>query len=593
MRGHTAYIMRKYFIVIACLLFLQMAGLYTNAQNIDIENAGKNIKAKIKDKKFFKINGGVNLSSVFYNGNAGSGRDPFSYILSGNVSMRLYGISIPASFTFTNRGFSYNYSYPHLPNRLSLHPKYKWVTGHIGDISMSFSPYSLSGVLITGVGADLSPKKSKFKYSMIYGRLQKAVAYKPNNGNTLATYRRMGYGTKIGYDNGAYKAAVSVFMAKDYLNSLEKKPDSLQIYPQQNTSISFEGSLPLIKNLVLKTEYGISVLTKDLRAPKISDSSSVKGLTRLLGGRLSSSLYKAIKSELSYTIGSSMLGVGFERVDPGYQTLGAYYFTNDIQNITAIFAQSLFKGKINLAGNVGMQRDDLDKRKSGTSLRNVGSFNLSFVGSKRFTGSVSYSNFQTFTNVKQQFQYINQLTPFTNLDTLNFRQLSQNSNFNLNYVVSQNKDKPKNLNINMSVQDSYDMQGGIITKGNASRFYNFAGGYNVSNNPKAMNISSAFNLTYNKTGGTNSIIFGPTVSINKKLLNKKVNTGLSVSYNNTFSPDKTKASVMAFRINGGYVWKKKHNFGMNAVGMTRGMKGPLGKKSTYDFTETITYSYSF
>lgn len=584
---------KGYLISLTALLLIQMVCLQVNAQNIDLENIGKDIKAKIQQKKNVSITGGVNLSSVFYNGNAGSGRDPFSYILSGNVGLRLYGVSIPASFTFTNRGFSYNYSYPHVPNWLSLHPKYKWVTGHIGDITMNFSPYTLSSVLITGVGADLAPKSSKFKYSLVYGRLQKAVEYRPDNGNTLATYKRMGYGAKVGYDNGAYKAGVSLFMAKDDLNSLNKKPDSLQIYPQQNTSISFEGSFPVIKNLVLKTEYGISVLTKDLRAPKVTDSNSVGSLINLLGGRLSSSLYKALKSELTYTIGSSMLGAGYERIDPGYQTLGAYYFTNDVENITAIFAQSLFKGKINLSGNYGIQRDDLDKRKSGSSSRTVGSINISFVGSKRFTGAFTYSNFQTYTNVKQQFQYINQQTPFDNLDTLNFRQLSQNSNLNINYIVSDNKDKPKNLNVNLSVQDSYDMQGGIIVKGNASRFYNFAGGYNITNNPKAMNISTAFNLTYNKTGGNNSIILGPTVSINKKLFGKKVNTGFSVSYNNTFSPDNTTATVVAFRINGGYVWKKKHNFGINAAGMTRGMKGPSGKKSMHDFTETITYSYSF
>lgn len=560
-------------------------------QNVDIENFGKNLNNKILDKKPFKITGGINANTVFYTGNTpGGGRDPFSYFLNGSVNMSLYGVSIPVSFSITNRGFSYNYSYPRLPSRLSIHPKYKWITGHIGDISMSFSPYTLNGVIFRGAGFDFAPTKSKFKYSLMYGRLQKAVEYKPGNSNSIAYYKRMGFGGKAGYTNGAYRAIVSVFSAKDDINSLMIKPDSLQIYPQSNTSLSFEGSLPVRKNLVAKIEYGVSVLTKDLRAPKGSDSLRVSGLNRLFGGRTSTSLYKALKSELNYTIGSTMLGVGYERVDPEYQTLGAYYFTNDIENITAIFAQSLFKGKINLSGNVGTQTDDLDRKKSGASHRNVGAVNVTFIGGKKLVATLTYSNFQTFTNVKQQFQYINQQTPFDNLDTLNFRQLSQNSNLNLNYVLSQNKDKPQNLNINLGLQDSYDMQGGIIVKGNASRFYNFAGNYSFVNNPKAMNISTSFNLTYNSIGITNMLTMGPTFSLNKGFMKKKINSGLSISYNTTTNAGVKQGEVFATRVNASYILKKKHNLGINAVSISR---ASLSRASNYDITSTITYSYNF
>jgi hypothetical protein len=580
----------KYCLVTISILLPAMLSLHCYAQNIDIQNVGKNLKAKLNDKKPFKITGGVSASTVLYAGNAGGGRDPFSYLLNGNVNLSLYGVSIPVSFSLNNRGASYNYSYPRAPRRLSIHPKYKWVTGHIGDVSMGLSPYTLNGVLFTGAGADLSPAGSKFKYSILYGNLQKAVEYKPGNGNTLATYKRIGYGARAGYDKGPYKLALSVFRAKDILNSLNNKPDSLQIYPQENTAISVESSLPLMKNLVAKVEYGISVLTKDLRAPQNSDSIRVTGLNKVLGGSISSSLYKAYKTELNYTIGSSMIGVGYERVDPGYQTLGTYFFTNDIENITAIFAQSLFKGKINLSGNVGQQRDDLDKRKSGSSRRNVGAVNISYTGGKKLTATLSYSNFQTFTNVKPQFQYINQLTPFTNLDTLNFRQLSQNSNLSINYVVSADKDKPKNLNINLGLQDSYDMQGGIIVKGNASRFYNLASSYNITNNPKAMNISAAFNLTYNVIGTNGIVTLGPTLGVNKKLFGKKVNTGASVSYNTTNVQGKSQNSIVAFRTNAGYIFKKKHNFSLNAIGMSR---STATQANTYDYTTTITYNYSF
>lgn len=576
--------------VLLLLIALMCSELVLKAQNIDLETVGKNLTDKIKDKKPFKLSGGINASSVFYTGNMPVGRDPFSYILNGSVNLSIYKVNIPLSFSFTNRGFSYNYSYPRLPNKLSLHPKYKWVTGHIGDVSMTFSPYTLNGVIFRGAGFDFVPTGSRFKYSIMYGRLQKAVEYRPDNGNTLATYKRMGYGLKAGYENGSKRAIFSLFSAKDILNSLTVKPDSLQIYPQANTSLSFEGSLPVMKSLVAKVEYGISVLTKDIRAPKNSDTLRVTGLNKILGGRISSSLYKAFKTELNYTLGSAMLGVGYERVDPGYQTLGAYYFTNDLENITAIFAQSLFKGKVNLSGNLGIQRDDLDRKKSGGTRRTVGSANITYAASKRFTSTLSYSNFQTYTNVKPQFQYINQQTPFDNLDTLNFRQLSQNSNLNINYVVSDNKERPQNLNFNLGLQDSYDMQGGVISKGNASRFYNFAGSYSFVNNPQSLNFLTAFNLTYNQIASNNLLTMGPTFGFNKGLWDKKVSTGLSCSYNQTTSAGIKQNSIFSIRANAAYVLKKKHNFGVNMVTMNR---KSVSANSYSDYTATITYNYSF
>jgi hypothetical protein len=573
---------------ILCAMVLLFA-LNSQAQNVDIEALRDRAKGIIHNKKPFKFSGSINTNAVLYTGNAGSGRDPFNYLLSGSLSVNIYNsVSIPLSFTFTNRGFSYNYQFPNVPNRLSLHPKYRWITAHIGDVAMTFSPYTLNGHQFRGLGFDLTPK-GNWRYSVMYGQLQKPVPYQPSNG-VIAAYKRMGYGAKIGYDKGTRKAIVSFFQAKDELNSLVLKPDSLQIYPKQNTSISLETSLPLRKNLVWKTEYGISVLTNDTRAPKFADNAQVNFLTKLFGGRTSTNAYNALKTQLNYTVGSSTFGVGYERVDPGYQTLGAYYFNNDLENITLNFAQSLFKGKINIAGNVGYQRDDLDNKKSGGSIRRVGAVNLTYSGSKKMVTTFSYSNFQSYTNVKPQFQYINQLTPFNNLDTLDFRQISQNANFNINYALSDNKEKPQNLNINLSFQDAFDEQGGTISKGNSSQFFNFAGSWSISKIPKALTITSAVNVTYNTVGVDELLTLGPTLAINKQVFNKKVRTGVSMAYNTTINGSKVTNSTTSFRANADYVYKKKHNMGVNIVGMRS--SSPSSPSRT-DITATINYSYTF
>jgi hypothetical protein len=341
---------------------------------------------------------------------------------------------------------------------------------------------------------------------------------------------------------------------------------------------------------LLSVEYGISVLTRDTRAPKYGDSVKLNWLLDALGGRQSTNIYHAIKSQLSYTVGSTSFGLGYERIDPGYQTLGASYSNNDLRNITLNFAQSLFKGKVNLSGNVGQQRDDLDNTKSGNMVRTVMAYNINYNPGPRFTSTLSYTNFQTFTNVKPQFDYINQLTPYDNLDTLNFKQLSQSASANLNFILDTSREKPKNMNLNFSLQDAYDQQGGKVTKGNSSQFYNFSGSYSRTNTKKGQTISAAMNMTYNTIAANKIITLGPSLTYNKKLFKDKVMLGSSVCYNQNMSNGSVLSRVIAMRANTGYTIKKKHNFTLNGAFM---MRNGGTQPAVHDITTTLAYCYNF
>lgn len=112
--------------------------------------------------------------------------------------------------------------------------------------------------------------------------------------------------------------------------------------------------------------------------------------------------------------------MGYERIDLEYRTLGAYYFNNDLENITVNTTTALFQGKVSLGLNVGLQKNNLDKEKISSMQRMVGSANIGYAASERLNLNASYSNFQTFTNIRPQFEQQNQLTPYQNLDTLNF-----------------------------------------------------------------------------------------------------------------------------------------------------------------------------
>lgn len=573
--------MKKLIHTLALLLGLTGGAV---AQNIDLAH----LNHLFGKGNPLKINGGVSASGIWYDGNDGSGRPPFAWFINGNLNLNILGqVNLPFSFNLTNAGSGY--TYPTLPNRLSLHPSYKWVTGHIGDVSMSFSPYTLSGHQFTGVGVDLTPEGS-LKFSAMCGRLQRAVEMDTVNHTTQAAYRRIGYGAKLSYQKPLYTLGMIVFAAKDDSGSLKLKPDSLQIFPQQNLVISWNGALKPAKGMELSAEYATSALTRDIRDTTGHASGNSNILQHFIPARNSTSYYKAIKLQLNYTFLKNLVGVGYERVDPGYTTLGAYYFANDLENITVNIARPFFRNKANIAANFGWQRDNLDNSKSGTNHRLVSSVNLSFSPSRRLNTSLSYSNFQTYMNIKPQFAYINQLTQYQNLDTLNYTQLSQNANLNLNYITTSNRKRNESLNLNLSFQDAYDQQGGTVAAGNSSLFYNMALSYNILFVPKSISVTGAFNGSYNAIGRNGYTTLGPTLSLNAKLFRKKLVAGFTTSYNTSNGTGSPQSSVFNIRWNMAYALMKKQHLGLNVVQQYRSV---TNQAATHSVVATLGYNYNF
>lgn len=186
------------------------------AQDVDLENFYK---------PNFKVTGNVNANMMYYTSNADTqnSREPFTYLLSGNLNISAFNFSVPLFYSITNQGNNLGYTAPFDFNRLSIMPKYKWVKAYIGNVSMTFSPYTLSGFPFKGVGLELTPQ-SPFKITLMGGQLLKAVSEEEALGG-IPIYQRFGYGAKIGFEKERYKLGWIGFYAKDDLNSLTMVTD--------------------------------------------------------------------------------------------------------------------------------------------------------------------------------------------------------------------------------------------------------------------------------------------------------------------------------------------------------------------------------
>lgn len=564
---------------ILCLLAFPMR---LAAQNLNVEEV-----TSLKDKKVFKINGGISANTTIFNSNEMAGRQLFTYQLNGNVNLSLMElIKIPLTFSLNNYGSQF--TYPTLPNRLSLHPSYKWAQCHIGDVSMSFSPYTLNGHQFTGAGIELTP--GKWTVSAMGGRLLRKVDYNSALPQQMPTYSRYGYGLKTRYDGEKFFLGGTVFTAKDHVNESSFRADSLGIYPKSNVAVSVEAGISIVQNLKLSAEYAVSVLTRDIRSPKALGGGF---LNQLIGKRESTDLYYAVKATLEYTLLKNTIGLGYERISPQYETLGAYYFNNDYENVTLNYARPILNDKANIALNAGVQRDDLDNSKKEKSRRVIGSINFSYSPADGLNTTLTASTFQGYRNIKSQFDYVNEVTPYENLDTLNFTQISQNIDLSLNWALKQTEKQNQNLTVSLSYQQAADKQGEYILPGNLSRFINSYVTYGIELIPINMNINVGFNASNNYSAMKNFLTLGPTVSATVGLFKKRLVTGLTLSYNRSQEQSKRLADVYNCRWNAAYRFFKSHSLQADMVFQQRDLSNNPSGRGVYSLTSSISYFYSF
>ncbi len=543
---------------------------------------------QISSKKGIKMNGSVNLSSINYTASGmDSRRDPFNWFATGNININLFGYDMPFSFSYSNAQFSYTQPF----NQYRFMPQYKWAKAYLGASSMNFSNYTLAGHVFNGVGVELAPQK--YRISAMYGRLRKAVPYdmqKPEQ-NDYASYKRMGYGLKFGYEQNGDVVELSFFRAKDDKNSIPFIPPTAEITPQENIAIEVSGTKRIGQRFSIDAGYAVSALNADIRSSEgKQNSSNGNFLSKLLKSQGNTRYFDAIRTAIGYNGNSYTLQLRYERVAPEYQSLGAYFINNDMENYTLAPNVRLLNNKLNINANIGLQRNNLDKQKASTTKRWVANTNVSYMPNERWNFSSGYSNFSTYTNVRPQTD------PFfqNQLDTLNFYQVSQTFNNTASYMFG-GKEKKHAFVFSNSYQRASD-QATNRAEGSLSNFItsNLSYSYNIL--PKGTTLTSALNYYTNKMADLKTVYWGPTIALNQQLFNKTLRSGISVSYNTTQVNGQRGNSVFSTRWNANYSPKTTKKSGRHNLTLSVGYVNRLATAAQKGFKELTVnsgYTYSF
>lgn len=543
------------------------------------------------DKKDpLKVNGSVSANQVYFNqsGKQDYGRDPYSYYLMGRLNIAVYGWNIPLSYRYSNQ--DHNFQQPF--NQFSLSPKYKWIKAHIGYSSMSFSSYTLSGHQFYGAGIELQASDN-FEVSMMYGRLKKATQPDSLNMDLEPSFRRRAYGMQATLRKWNGRHTVTIFRSKDEQASLDSIPVKREILPEENLVMSFKTSQTIFRDFSFNFEYAGTAITSDIRS-KINTRDIPRFFNNTMGlftPRQSSSFHNALNASMNYSFESSSIALEYERVEPEYRTHGAYYFRNDLENLTINGQTTFFNDKVNLGFNTGLQHDDLNDHKEKKMKQMVSSVNLGLNLTDNLNININFSNFQSYTNIKNRFEEINSTDPYSNLDTLDFTQISRNMGFSASYQLSSDKKTRQQISLNGSWQEASSEQGDVpVNSGNT--FYNLSASYNYTLQPTGLSVNTTFNMNQNKGQGMSSMIFGPNLAVNKSFLDRKLRSSLSVSYNRNYTENDLTNEVYNVRLSNSFKWKEQHSLQLSAIYMNRQSPGSvIGGFS--QFTIRMNYSYRF
>ena len=530
------------------------------------------------------VSGGMSLTNTLYHAGDQRRKDPWSYALNANVNINVLGVlDLPFSASVMSQNKTFN-----RPSfaRYGVSPRYKAVTAHIGWRSMQLSTYTLSGVTFLGGGVEVAPENFFVSGKALYGRFSQSVPM----GDTLSpsyeqpAYERWGYGAMLTLGTREHNADIIVFKAKDVSGKYDSLMTAMGIAPQENAVVGLNTRHRFGEHVSAELEYAFSALTGDLNQPleKFDAYTYANNLGGFFRPRTSSSYYSAWRASVGYQAEVFSLGAGYNRVDPGYRSLGTLYLTNDFEDIQANGGVNLLEGKLGLSGSFGLQRDNLSGLQAAGSVRYISSVGVTCTPMEQLSLSGAYAN---FTSSSQPNRLIVD-------DSIKYAQLTDNVNVNASYGFGKGDFKH-------AVSGAYSNQAANTINSSFTQ---------VEESVTRMNNASlGYRLTYTPAEWGNTL----TLSLGNLAVDSSVNSslGLNFSSSKSFFKNKVKSTVAysfirsqsdqggrrlnVVRLTVGYGYKK-HSVSLSGSGnFTTSHNTSSGVRHAQEWMASIAYAYSF
>lgn len=308
-----------------------------------------------------------------------------------DLSFALLGLSSELSLLYSTESSGLRQSM----NHLGFETGWAWGRVAAGTISPTLSTYSLDGVSVQGGHVELTP--GLFHFSVLAGRSQRAVTSEGRDISDVdreaarsrhllrgPAFSRWLYGTRIGVGEKeqTHFHLIGV-LARDNPESLDDAGDALR--PAESLSLTPDLGLALFDGrFTTEAQLTASLFTRDRRADTIDDLPVPGMLTALSPPRTSSRLGFAGKAEARVDLRAFDLDAQYERVEPGFRTLGTERIRSDQEAVRVRPQLRLLDRRLTLGGEYQVQRNNVLKTRTSTLWRNQTGLNGEMRFSRQF-----------------------------------------------------------------------------------------------------------------------------------------------------------------------------------------------------------------
>ena len=535
--------------------------------------------------RLVKVSGGLNAYAGFYMASGIAVRNqPSPFGISGSVTVALPGgVSLPFSAVLGNQGSSFRQPF----NQFGVSPTYKWATVHAGYRNVSFSPFTLAGHTFLGGGVELNP--GKLRLGAVYGRFNKAISTNLAEPDIVPAYQRTGYAVKVGYGKPGNYVDLIMLRAKDDSASIGSAPQSFSqtVAPAENLVVGLTTRLLILKHFTVELDGAMSAYTRDVRSTEVSAEGSnpvVRLFGKLFMPRLATQLTQATQAAIGYRGQNAGIKLQYKRIDPNFQTMGAYYFQSDIESYAIAPNLTLLEGKLRLQGSYGIQYDNLAGNKTARTGRKIGSLTASYNPAMAFGIDVQVSNY----GISQQAG----LRPI--IDTLKLAQNNLSATVNMRYTL-QKEDVVQLFNLTTTYQKLSDLNANTANQ-TENNNVNLNLGYFYQQTTTGWGFNGLLSYTQTQlpiaVGDTNRTVrfFGPTVGATQSFLQKKLTASFNASYLVNQQLGVT-GKVLTASVNGGYQVAKRQtlNVSLNYLNSDTGVQD----QSFNELRGNLGYGISF
>ncbi|HEV7381395.1 MAG TPA: hypothetical protein VGN64_16465, partial [Dyadobacter sp.] len=366
---------------------------------------------------------------------------------------------------------------------------------------------------------------------------------------------------------------LSFLQAKDREKDLEISRDSAFVRPAANSVLGTSFKVSFLQYLQVFGDGGVSVYTRDSRSDLMVEIDStqklIKSVADILKVNGTTEYYVAYNGGAGYTGKYFSLKLIYRYVDPNFQSMGAYFFQDDLRNITINPSFNALKGKLRFMGSFGIQKDNVKKNKAATTSRIIGLANLSWDLSDRFGLDAHYAN------------YTSNAEPTVTLVENRYLLAQTNSNVSVTpRLILPGKTMTQVVILSYNLSSLKDLNKDTLQTANILSQVIFLN-HNLTLNSLGLTVISGLNYTSNELAAGAIKNYSINLGFSKSFLKNK----LALSSNNSYiisKPIQGNGRIWNLGGNVAYVPTKGHRFALRINAMDNSL--------TYADKEPVRYS---